>query len=68
MHPRSLAAGPFTGEPARQEAGVVAMGELARQYALGAELLQAAVGPRMGGAIRAPGGRPAVHRRIPGAH
>jgi len=50
--PRSLAAGPPMGQSVRQEAGVVAMGELARQYALGAELLQAAVGPRMGGAIR----------------
>ncbi|KAK9845381.1 hypothetical protein WJX81_005067 [Elliptochloris bilobata] len=35
-----------------QEAGVVAMGELARRYALGAELMQAAVGPRVGHAIR----------------
>lgn len=31
---------------------MVAMGELARRYALGAELLQSAVGPRIGGAIR----------------
>ena len=31
---------------------MVAMGELARRYALAAELLQAAVGPRVGSAIR----------------
>lgn len=31
---------------------MVAMGELARRYSLAADLLQAAVGPRVGGAIR----------------
>jgi hypothetical protein len=38
--------------PTPQESGVVTMADLALQYNLGAELLGAAIGRRVGGAIR----------------